>query len=498
MKILLFSHLTQIPRYASYVKAFKEVIPVRTLLLTMGEKEYELGENIGEFDVVKDVLPKQSEIEGDDCELSGVSQKLRGLEERIGSRFVHKDILMDRYFRGQSVLDIDLNKVPLIWTGTRTEQFMYAIYNQLQKELEKFEPDFVYVETNSAPYRMAWRLAREKGIPAGIFMPVRFWPDRIYLETGIGLDWAKARQHYSKSNESTLKGIELSEINDKLETILQEKTKPPYMKWDYAKGSSGIIKRLAPKNLLKGFGDWLGPRAQSYTMNPRVLPGNLYSPLAKFVRYRNSVKAKRFLRKHVTQLDQIQEKMYAIYFLHVQPEITVEEMAFEYQDQVNTLRNILAYLPADMSLVVKEHTPMLGHRPQEVYRRLLHMPGIIIADSHEDSHELIVKASVVITLTGTVALEAMLYGIPAIVLGSIFFDCYKGIYKPENLQELEKLLSNPTMLLGASREDAIRALGSMFMASVPGILPRTSSKLEDIDIESAKSMVSELREAVLG
>ena len=117
-----------------------------------------------------------------------------------------------------------------------------------------------------------------------------------------------------------------------------------------------------------------------------------------------------------------------------------------------------------MALVVKEHPPMLGRRNIDVYSRLLHMPGIILADPSEDSHQMIVHASVVVTLTGTAGLEAIYYGIPAIVLGSVFFDCFNGTYKPENLQELQKLLSNPDELAGASREDALRAIGSMLRA----------------------------------
>ena len=176
----------------------------------------------------------------------------------------------------------------------------------------------------------------------------------------------------------------------------------------------------------------------------------------------------------------------------MQPELTVEGMAFDYQDQVSTLRNVLASLPADTDLVVKEHSPMLGYRPVEFYNQLVHMPGLVIADTKEDSHKLITHASVVVTLTGTVALEAVLYGIPAIVLGAIYFDSFKGIYKPENLNELRKYLSNHENLSGATEEDAVRALGSLLRASEPGRPPRVDVTLEAIDPESAKVMMSEL------
>ena len=234
-------------------------------------------------------------------------------------------------------------------------------------------------------------------------------------------------------------------------------------------------------------------RARTSAINPQVLPRKTFSPYAKYIRYRNGLKAKRYLLKHQTPFEKIRTNKYAIYFLHVQPEITVEGMAFDFQDQANTLRSILAALPADTDLVVKEHSPMLGYRPLEVYSQLVHMPGLIIADTHEDSHKLITHASVVVTLTGTVALEAILYGIPAIVLGSIYFDCFKGIYKPEHLNELKRLLSIPEELLGATEEDALRALGSLLRASAPGNPSRVDVTSREIDIESAKVMMSELK-----
>ena len=148
MKILIFSHLGQIPEYAAYINAFKKVNSVQSLLLTMGREEYELGQEVGAFDVVKDILPKQSELDAADTDLSRAAQSLKELEDRIGSSFVNRDILMDRYFRGQPVIDVDPNTVPLIWTGSRTKQFMYLIYKRLEEEIENFDPDFIFVETS--------------------------------------------------------------------------------------------------------------------------------------------------------------------------------------------------------------------------------------------------------------------------------------------------------------------------------------------------------------
>jgi hypothetical protein len=494
MKILLFCHLGQIREYAEYVNSFKKLKSLQTVFLTMGQEEYELAQEVATFDEVKDILPTQGQLETAEEEPALAADSLRKLEQRLGSNFVNRDILTDRFFRAQPRLDIDPGKLPLVWTGTRTKQFMFLVYRRLEQEIHGFSPDFMFVEPSFAPTRMAWRLAHEKGIPAGGFMSVRFWPERMYLETGLGYDWLKARIAYREMPEKPMSDAESAQVQKRLKTILEEKTKPAYLKTEHARGAPDILKRLHPGRLFTGLYPWLGKRAGTYTNHPQVLPGEVFSPVAKYLRYRNGEVAKRYLSKTQIPFDRIRKKKYVIYFLHVQPEITVEGMAFNYQDQVNTLRNVLACLPANMELVVKEHSPMLGFRPMAIYDQLARMPGLVFAETHEDSHSLITHASVVVTLTGTVALEAVLYGVPAIVMGSIYFDGFNGIYKAADLSELRNYLSDPENLPGATRADAVRALGSMLRASRPGKPPRVDVTLEGIDLESAKMMMLELEE----
>lgn len=494
MKILLFCHLGQIKEYAEYINAFNRLAPVRvrSVLLTMGEEEYELGKEVGAFDVVKNILPDESELDAAELRGTEVAHALKELEARLGGNFVLRDILVDRFFRGQPSVSIGCESVPLIWTGARTRAFMHLVARRLEQEMEELAPDFMFVETSFGPTRMAWRLARAKGIPAGAFMSVRFWPERMYLETGIGYDWNEARLAYGELPDKPMTGAELAKVKEKLETIRQERTKPAYLQTEHAKGVPSFFRKLTMMRTFSGHGSWLGKRARSYTTNPWVLPNSVFSPVAKYRRYTRGLEAKRYLQEHQKTLSEIQGRKYAVYFLHVQPEITVEGMAFDYQDQVSTLRNILSALPADMDLVVKEHSPMLGYRTLDFYSQLVHMPGLIVADTREDSHALITGASVVVTLTGTVALEAVMYGVPAIVLGTIYFDGFNGVYKPESLSELRALLAEPGRLAGATDEDALRALGSLLRASDRGRPPRVDVSVEGIDTESARAMVSRL------
>lgn len=496
MRILIFGHFGHLEEYAEYIRALKKADSIQSLYLTMGRHECERARKLGLFDAVKDILPSQTELDAADTDRKQAVEALTQLEKRLGSTFVNRDILMDRYFRGQPVIEIDLNSVPVTWTASRTKQFMSLISRRLEEEIGHFDPEFVLLEPVTAPFRMAWRLAHEKGIPAGKFMPVRFWPGRLYLESGLGYDWERARNEYHQMPERPLTDDELAEVKQRLATIRGEKIKPTYLKTVRARGAPSFIKRLYFKRLFAGLYAWLGMRARTYPQNPHVLPSKIFSPIAKYVRYRKGQEAKKFLLKHQTPFAEIQKRRYAVYFLHVQPEVTVDGMSFDYQDQENTIRNILASLPADMDLVIKEHSPMLGFRPLERYTELAHMPGVVFAETHEDSHKLIGHAAVVVTLTSTVALEAILYGIPAIVLGSIYFDCFNGIYKPGSLHELRELLAVPERLAGATEEDAVRTLASMLRASSPGQPPLGDSwTLREVDLDSATAMMSELRRA---
>ena len=492
MKILLFCHLGQILEYAEYIRAFRKIRRVEAVLLTMGQDEYDLASRTGEFHAVKDILPSSAELDRSDIDESLASLSLRELEQRLGFNFVNRDILTDRWFGMQSLRTIDSSVAPQIWSGPRTRQFMYLLYKRLDEEIAAFSSGVLFVETSFAPTRMAWRLAREKGIPAGGFMAVRFWQDRLYFETGIGYDWHEARTAYADLKLNPVLGDELAIVRDRLHAIRVAKAKPAYLQTDHAKGAPGFLERVRTVRLFTGDGGWLGSRSRTFTVNPQVFPPQSFSPWSKIRRYMSGQRAKRFLLKHETPFSAFKARKYAIYFLHVQPEITVEGMAFDHQDQLNTLRNILAALPADMYLVVKEHSPMLGFRSLNFYDQLLRLPGLIIAPTKEDSHDLILHSSVVVTLTGTVALEAVLYGIPAIVLGSIYFDNFSGIYKADSLDELRALLADPRKLPGATEDEALLALASLLRASKPGKPARVDVSSASVDSKSATVMLSEL------
>jgi len=132
-----------------------------------------------------------------------------------------------------------------------------------------------------------------------------------------------------------------------------------------------------------------------------------------------------------------------IYFpLHVQPEVSTLVHAPFYTDQVAVIRNIAKSLPVEYLLYVKEHPAMKGKnwRPVSFYKEIIEMPNVRLIHPSVDSKNLIEKSDAVITITGTVGLEALFYRKPVLVFADVFYDCLSMVRKVSNFSELPSLI----------------------------------------------------------
>ena len=183
-----------------------------------------------------------------------------------------------------------------------------------------------------------------------------------------------------------------------------------------------------------------------------------------------------FYRK--TGLNRLSEKSipvdekYASYFMHYQPEHSTEGVAFEYRNQVDTAITIAASLPVGMWLAVKEHPAMVGLRPLEDYKKLLKQKNIKLLAADAPSHRLIKNASIVFTLSGTVSIESVLYGVPVITLGRIYYNYFNGVHHLQRWHDLpalvRRILDENAHGVNDAAEKSIMALAAILTASYPG------------------------------
>lgn len=130
----------------------------------------------------------------------------------------------------------------------------------------------------------------------------------------------------------------------------------------------------------------------------------------------------------------------SIFFaLHYQPEQSTLAQGLWHANQTALVENISKSLPLGYTLVVKEHPWGRGNRPLWQYRHMNAFYNVIFCDA--PSKQIIQRVDAVITVTGTVAMEALVFDKPAVMLGRNYFEFSDLIYRVSNIQELPEVLA---------------------------------------------------------
>jgi len=132
-----------------------------------------------------------------------------------------------------------------------------------------------------------------------------------------------------------------------------------------------------------------------------------------------------------------------IYFpLHLTPEQATLMLAPFYADQLNVIKNIARSIPAEYKLYVKEHpVQVVGNwRPISFYKSLLDMPNVKLLHPSVSNDELLKNCSLVITITGTLGLEAAFYKKPTIVFVDTLYSNLPSVYRVKSLEELPQAI----------------------------------------------------------
>ncbi|MDB2449691.1 hypothetical protein N9W97_02950 [Pseudomonadales bacterium] len=145
-----------------------------------------------------------------------------------------------------------------------------------------------------------------------------------------------------------------------------------------------------------------------------------------------------FVNKRVYNCESIERlpKRFIFYPIQYSPESSINIPSPYFIDQLRVIDAIRMSMPSDYSLVVKEHPVCISVRPRKFIKALLNKAGVVVARYDLDTQEVIKKSKVVISVTGTAALEAFLNGKPSLVMGPTFFSDYLGgICKIDELPE---------------------------------------------------------------
>lgn len=135
------------------------------------------------------------------------------------------------------------------------------------------------------------------------------------------------------------------------------------------------------------------------------------------VRYTRKIFSRRWRK-----LEMPSNEEFVFFPLHYEPELSLSLFAPYYPNQLALIQHIAQCLPVGLKLYVKEHPAMVGLRPFSYYKKLKHIPNVQLISPFMDSHEIIKKSKLVITITGTAGWEAILLQKPVITFGEAFYN----------------------------------------------------------------------------
>lgn len=168
---------------------------------------------------------------------------------------------------------------------------------------------------------------------------------------------------------------------------------------------------------------WTEPENRELGML-RVSLLNSWFPIYRDV-YRGLRKKVNSRHFNLNSLNQLPTK-FIFYPLQYTPESSINVPAPYFIDQLRIIDAIRMAMPSDTLLVVKEHPSCIVVRPGSFVKKLLCTAGVVVAKYDLDTQEIIRRADLTISVTGTAAFEAFLTGRPSLVMGPTFFTEFLG------------------------------------------------------------------------
>ena len=375
------------------------------------------------LDTTEGFVPDLSSVERHKKELSE-------LESAENPR-INDIILMDRILRHKS------------------HAFALCYLNHLQRVLSKFFTDnsisLVSSGKDSALQLMSMLVCRRLGIPWVVPTRVRI-PQDMYMfasghETASTLDFRATTNEDRAWAEDFLASFKLG--RDK-----------PAMK-------------VAAKSLIDTF-KMMPRHARVFATRLRMSfaeRGNDYS------RYKISRIMWMYVRRRLNMVmfkvyrpyAKVGERPFCLYALHTQPESSIDVEGSYFSDQVALISFIARSVPISHDLYVKIHPTDLDGQSILFYRRISRLPGVrVIHDA--GSRDLVRRASIVFTLTGTIGYEAALMGKTVVTFARNFYNQMPTVHHCKSPATLPALIDS--LLSTRQRDDEIRERLISFLANV--------------------------------
>jgi len=160
----------------------------------------------------------------------------------------------------------------------------------------------------------------------------------------------------------------------------------------------------------------------------------------------------------------VEGEQFIFFPLHSEPETAISLNAPWIGSQAELIWNIATSIPIEMKLYVKDHPRMYGLRPVQYYEKMRERsPNVRVLHPLANTLDFVPSARLVIVISGTTGLEALMHGIPVITLGACNFQYLTGVTRTRNLAVLPHVIRDA--LRNAPHPDAIKRDALLFVSA---------------------------------
>jgi hypothetical protein len=374
---------------------------------------------------------------------------------------------MWQWVRGDSTLFYIADKGKFFLDKTRRSHYelqatVSRVYGNVFNLFQWLQPDLVLLTdvVNLSKYIIV-ELAFQRKIPTMFLLPVRIGKYEAFSNT----PYEHFKFIYDRLNELR-KGATQFEHLDEAEGIVFDILNRKNQYHDAAQMSGAgpteketINASYLAKNYLEAVSKTVRHLARRRRKQTRKIIASAFTRPIEMSRV--------WLRRRYSlpryKFDQPVEGEQFIFFpLHSEPETAISLNAPWIGNQAELTWNIATSIPIGMKLYVKDHPRMYGLRPVQYYERMRERsPNVRILHPLGNTLDFVPSARLVIVVSGTTGLEALLMGTPVMTLGACNFQYLTGVTRTKNIALLPQTIRDA--LRNAPHPDAIKRDASLFV-----------------------------------
>lgn len=360
--------------------------------------------------------------------------------------------------------NIESQKVTMKNRDSKTQKnIAFATYKIIKDFLLKIKPDFIlYIQSPEDMEGMILGgLSKELKIPLAV----------PHHSRHLGQSFFNSHRQELLPKRKIVKDIDIKNANKFLINFKNENTSAFYSEFSKTNNLHYIPykKNTKIKRLLDGIKRFYLESRSRELSTLRISLLNNWFPIWRHI-YRGT---RVLLNRNLFNCALIENlpKKFIFYPIQYSPESSINIPSPYFIDQLRVIDAIRMSMPSNYLLVVKEHPSCITVRPRKFMKTLLNKAGVVVAKVDLDTQSIINKSRLVISVTGTAALEAFLQKKPSLVLGPTFFSDYiGGVCKLSDLQrniiESQKKTINTKDIIKFLSE--VYSVSSNFISGTPG------------------------------